>query len=99
MLLALLALAWLLGIAAAAFTNSDPAALLAASGLLGVVSFVLSPRASTLAYVAAGSALIFAAGWRYEATTPVESPVARFNGGEEISLRAIVSDAPQEQGT
>jgi competence protein ComEC len=99
MLLALLALAWLLGIAAAAFTNADPAASLAASGLLGVISFTLRPRASTLAYIAAGSVLIFAAGWRYDATTRGESPVARFNGGDVISLRAIVSDEPQEQGS
>jgi hypothetical protein len=43
MLLALLALAWLLGIAAASFTGADPAASLGAVGLLGVSSFALRP--------------------------------------------------------
>lgn len=98
MLLAFLALAWLLGIAAASFTAADPAAL-AACGLLGVASFALRPRWSTLAFIAAGSALIFAAGWRYESTVREESPVARFNDGAVVRLRALVTDEPDEQGT
>ena len=97
MLLALLALAWLLGIAAASFTAGDPAASLAAGGLLGVASFALRPRWSTLAFVAAGSLLIFVAGWRYESTVREESPVARFNDGAVVRLRASVTDEPDEQ--
>ena len=99
MLLALLALAWLLGIAGAAFTGADPAALLAAAGLLGVVSFALSPRWSTLTIIAAGSILIFAAGWRYETTVREPSPISRFNDGPAIRLRAVIADEPDEQAT
>ncbi|MGH2406385.1 MAG: ComEC/Rec2 family competence protein, partial [bacterium] len=99
MLLALLALAWLLGIAAASFTGGDTAATLAAGGLLGVASFTLRPRWSTLAFIAAGTSLIFAAGWRYESTVREESPVARFNDGPAVRLRALVTDEPDEQGT
>lgn len=99
MALAFLALAWLLGVAAAAFTAADPAGALAASGLLGVVSFALRPRSSTLALALAGSALIFAAGWRYEATQPRPPPVARFNDGPSVRLRAVVSDDPDERAS
>ena len=98
MLLAGLALAWLLGIAAASFTGADPAASLAAVGLLGVASFALRPGWSTLAFIAAGSVLIFAAGWRYESTVREQSPVSRFNDGPVVRLRGLVTDEPDEQG-
>ena len=98
MVLALLALAWLLGIAAASFTGADPAASLAAGGLLGVASFALRPRWSTFAFIAVGAVLIFAAGWRYESTVREESPVARFNDGAAVRLRALITDEPDEQG-
>src|SRR3990170_1769850 len=100
MILAFLALAWLLGIAAAAFTDADTAAAVAAAGLLGCVSFALRPRASTLVLIAAGVALIFTAAWRYESTTPSQSPtgVARFNDGKPDRLRAVVDAEPDDRG-
>jgi competence protein ComEC len=98
MTLAFLAFAWLLGIAAASFTGADPAATLAAGGLLAVVSFALRPCLGTIALIAAGFLLVFAAGWRYESTTPESSPIARFNDGDALRLRAVVSDEPEEQG-
>lgn len=98
MTLALLAFAWLLGIAAASFTGADPAAALAAAGLLGALSFALRPRLGTLALIAAGFVLIFAAGWRYESTIPQPTPIARFNEGDPVRLRAVVTDEPEEQG-
>jgi competence protein ComEC len=97
-LLAALALAWLLGVAAAAFTGGNPAATIAAIGLLGLITFAIRPRWSTLAFIAAGAALVLAAGWRYEATTRSEAPIARFNDGHAVALRALVSDEPEEQG-
>src|SRR6266540_4148817 len=106
MILAFLALAWLLGIAAASFTGADPAATLATAGLLGVVSFAIRPRWTTLALIAAASALVFAAGWRYESTVSQPSPIARFNCEdkspdpcETVRLRAVVTDEPDEQGS
>ncbi len=104
MTLAFLALAWLLGIAAAAFTDGDQPALLAAAGLLGAVSFVVRPRPVTLALIAAGATLIFAAGWRYDSTIPERSPLARLNCEQQGShcpparFRAVVSAQPDERG-
>ncbi len=106
MILAFLALAWLLGIAAASFTGADPAATLAAAGLLGVTSFAIRPRWSTLALIAAGFVLVFAAGWRYESTMPQPSHIAFLNCKEDtpelckpVRLRAVVTDEPDEQGS
>lgn len=99
MTLAFLAVAWLLGLAAASFTGADPAATFAAAGLFGVVSFTRRPRWSTLALIAAASALVFTAGWRYESTVPEPAPIARFNDTDPVRLRGIVSDEPREQGS
>ena len=98
MALAFLAFAWLLGIAAASFTDADPAATIAAAGLLAAVSFAVRPRLGTLALIAVGCVLVFGAGWRYEATVPQPSSVARLNDGSAVRLRAVVSDEPEEQG-
>ena len=101
MTLAFLALAWLLGIVAAAFTGADPAAALAAAALLAAVSFALRPRPATLALVAAGTALVFLAAWRYESTQPTDPPtgIARYNDGPAIRFRAVVDDEPDDRGT
>ncbi len=100
MTLAFLALAWLLGIAAAAFTTADPAASLAAAGLLAAASFALRPRPSTLPLIAAGAALVFLAAWRYESTLPPDVPagIALRNGGSPDRFRAIVDSEPDDRG-
>jgi competence protein ComEC len=102
---AFLAVAWLLGIAAAAFTEGDPAASVAAAGLLGVVSFARWPRPATLALVASGAVLIFAAGAKYESTVPEPSPIAQLNCDDPdasdckpVRLRAMVDAEPDDQG-
>jgi len=99
MIPAFLAIAWLLGIAAASFTGADTSASLAAVGLLGVISFAVRPRWSTLALIAAGSALIFVATWRYESTIPETSPIARFNDGESVRLRGVVNAEPEDRSS
>jgi competence protein ComEC len=99
MIAAFLAIAWLLGVAAAALTGADTAASAAAAGLLGAVSFALRPRWTTLVLVAAGVVLVFAAGWRYDSTKPEPSPIARFNDGDEVRLRAVISDEPDDRGS
>src|SRR5205809_1627836 len=96
---AFLAIAWLLGIAAASFTGADMSASLAAVGLLGVISFAVRPRWTTLALIAAGCALIFVATWRYESTIPETSPIARFNDGASAHPRAIVTAAPDARSS
>jgi len=100
MTLAFLTLAWLLGLAAAAFTGADPAAALAAAGLLAAASFALRPRPTTLALVAAGAGMIALAAWRYESTLPPDPPsgIARFNDGPALHFRAIVDGEPDDRG-
>jgi len=109
MTLAYLALAWFLGVAAAAFTGADPAGALAASGLLGLISFLLRPRPATLGFIAAGAVLIFAASWRYDSTVPEPGPITRFNcdtaagvvkdACQTVRLRAVVAATPDAQGS
>jgi len=100
-ILAFLALAWLLGIAAAAFSGAEPAAALAAAALLAAVSFALRPRPATLALVAAGTALVCLAAWRYESTQPTDPPtgISRYDDGPAIRFRAVVDDEPDDRGT
>lgn len=100
MILGGLAFAWLLGLAAAAFTDADPWAALAAASALSALSFALKPRPSTLAFIALAAALVFAASWRYETTAASEAPsgVARLNGGPEVRFRAIVAAEPAARG-
>lgn len=95
MALAYLALAWVLGVAAAAFTGGSAAASVAAIGLLGAVSFARRPRASTLLFIALGAVAVLLAGWRYEATAPPQTPygIAR-NNDSEVRFRATVSGEP-----
>jgi len=98
--LAALALAWLLGLSAAAFTDADPAATLAAVGLLGTATFAISPRPRTLVLIAVGATLIVGATWRYEETQPQPSPVSHLNDPDAtLTLRAIVDDEPTERTT
>lgn len=101
MILAFLALAWLLGIVTAAFTGADPSASLAAASALSALSFALRPRASTLVLAALGAALIFTAAWRYQSTLPPEEPtgIARYNDGPALTFRALVDGEPEDRGS
>src|SRR5437867_3588214 len=97
--LAYLALAWLLGLLVAASSNSDQGAALEAAGILGAASVSIRPRLSTLVLVVGGVALILGAGWRYQETIPSPGSIARFNDGQAVQLRAVISDEPRERGT
>jgi competence protein ComEC len=99
-ILGVLAFAWLLGVAAAAFTGADPWAALAAAAGLGALSFALRPRASTLALIALGAALIFAASWRYESTVPPAAPsgIAQQNDSDPVRFRALIVSEPDDRG-
>jgi competence protein ComEC len=100
-ILGALAFAWLLGVAAAAFTGADPWAALAAAAGLAAASFALRPRPSTLGLIALGAALIFAAAWRYNSTALPDTPpgIARQNDGDAVRFRALVAAEPDDQGT
>ena len=101
MTLAVLALAWLLGVVAAAYSGADPVAAVTAASLLGAVTFAVWPRAGTLVVVAAGVVLVAGATWRYEETTPsAEGTVAVYNGSEDdVRLRGVVDGEPDERAT
>lgn len=99
MSLALLALAWMLGIASAAYTSADPAVVLAASGLFSATLFAFRPRLESLIIAPLGVLLIFGAAWRYDATVPDEPPLAAVNDAGDVRLRGVVSSAPDEQGS
>ena len=113
MILGALAFAWLLGVAAAAFTGADLSAALAAAAGLAAASFALRPRASTLGFVALGAALIVAAAWRFDSTAPPDTPsgIASFNcrsedessGNSEdcsdILFRAVVAAEADDRGS
>ncbi|MBI4571448.1 MAG: ComEC/Rec2 family competence protein, partial [Chloroflexi bacterium] len=94
--LAFLAAAWLLGTAAAATTNAETGAAVAAFGLLGALAFALRPGALTLVVVLISGLVILGATWRYEATVPTLAPdsIARLNDGGPIRFRAVVDDEP-----
>jgi len=99
--LAFLALAWLLGVAAAALTGAETAASVAAASLFAAVFFAARPRLSTLAICAFGAALIFVAAEHYQDTVPAQAPdsIARFNEGNDLRVRAVVSEEPEERET
>ena len=101
MILAFICLAWLLGLAATAYTGSDPAATLAAIGLLGAVTLAMRPQASALLAVIAGTAVIALAGWRYDASVPTVPPdaIQYHNDGEEVRFRAVIDEEPQPRTT
>ncbi|HXG36616.1 MAG TPA: ComEC/Rec2 family competence protein, partial [Dehalococcoidia bacterium] len=101
MILGYLGLAWLLGIAAAAFLDADPLASLAAASLLAAITAAFRPRPRTLLLAMLGIALVLLAGWGYEATLPSPSAggIAVYNGQDAVRFRALVDDEPEERGS
>ena len=101
MILGFLSLAWLLGIAAAAFSDTSPWAILAAASLLAAASFAYRPRASILLLSAVGVGLVIAAAWRYDSSLPPDQPagIAAYNDGPALRFRALVNGEPDERRT
>jgi len=101
MILAYLAFAWLLGLAAAAFTDVNPWASVAAASLLAAASLGYRPRPSTLLAVAVAAAFIVTVAWRYQSTLPPETPsgIALYNDGNAVRFRALVTGEPDESLT
>ena len=101
MILAFLAFAWLLGIAAGAYTGSEPAAAVAAAGLLCAMTFALRPRPATIVALAVSVLVVLLGAWRYSGSVPTVPPnaIQLMNGGDEARLRAVVDDEPQVRST
>lgn len=95
--LAFLAVAWLIGIIAAAATNGETGAAVGAFGLLGALAFAYRPGALTLVLVLLSGLVILTATWRYQATEPSLPPdsIARLNDNDyPVRFRAVIDDEP-----
>lgn len=104
MAVAYLALAWLLGVAAAAWADGDWWAVVAAAALLGVVSVAVRAAARRPAgtslqrfalLVTFGVPAVLLGGWRYAGAGEPDVSLAAFNGSE-VTMRAVVSEEPSE---
>ena len=95
---AILAVAWLLGIATAAHTGADPVASIAAASLLGAATFAWRPRLHTLLVLPLAFVLVFVALARYDATTPAaDNGLISLAGSGEVRLRGEVGEEPQDR--
>ncbi len=110
MTVAYLALAWLLGVAAAAWADGAWWAVVVAAGVFGVASAVIwaaarrpggkaLPRFAVLACI--GVSVVLLGGWRYANTGEPDVSLGQFNSTEEetkpdVTLRAVVSEEPTE---
>ncbi|MEX1193740.1 MAG: DNA internalization-related competence protein ComEC/Rec2 [Dehalococcoidia bacterium] len=101
MITAVLALAWLLGVVAAASTGADPAAAVVVASLLAGATFALRPRPATFLVIAAGILLVAGASWRYDATQPstVGTVAAHNDADGAVTLRGVIDDEPDERAT
>jgi competence protein ComEC len=103
MALAYLALAWLLGVAAAAWADGDWWAVVAAAVVFGAASVVwrararqgwgLSPR--TIVLFSFGISAVLVGGWRYASVGGADVSLERLNGSD-VTIRAVVSEEPTE---
>jgi competence protein ComEC len=101
MILGYLALCWLLGMAAAAFTQGNSWAIAAAALLAAIVPLVTPRSLLALLWAAMAAALLVSGGWLYQSRLPSDEPqgIARYNDGDAVTLRAVVSGEPDERGT
>jgi competence protein ComEC len=100
MILGYLALCWLLGMAAAAFTQGNPWAIATAALLAAVVPLVTPRSLLALLWAAMAAALLVGGGWLYQSSLPSPQPqgIARYNDASAVILRAVVSGEPDERG-
>lgn len=112
--LAFLALAWLLGTAAAALSSGDWRAIAGTAVGLGVVGVAVgiwpgvrgrpgkrrSPLqlATTVVLISAGVSLVLLAGWRFDAAAGPDLSLARLNGST-VTLRGVIGDEPEARDT
>jgi competence protein ComEC len=101
MILGYLALCWLLGMAAAAFTQGNPWAIATAAFLAAIVPLVTPRSLLALLWAAMAAALLVSGAWLYQSSLPSGEPqgIARYNDGDAVTLRAVVSGEPDERGT
>ena len=81
MILGYLALCWLLGMAAAAFTQGSPWAIAAAAAPAAIVPLVTRRSAVALLWAAMAAGLLVGGAWLYQSSLPSAEPqgIARYN--------------------
>jgi hypothetical protein len=100
MVVALLAFAWIVGVAAAAYTGADGTAIPAAAALALLSAFVVLPRRSILLASPFVLAIVVLAFVRYEDTVPNPNQgVGHLNGSGTVTLRGVVDSAPSDRPT
>jgi len=101
MILGYLAMCWLLGMAAAAFTQGNPWAIAAAAILAAIVPLVARRSAVALLWAAMAAALLVGGAWLCQSSLPSGEPqgIALYNDGPAVRLRAVVSGEPDERGS
>jgi hypothetical protein len=101
MILGYLALCWLLGMAAAAFTQGSPWAIAAAAAPAAIVPLVTRRSAVALLWAAMAAAFLVGGAWLYQSSLPSGEPqgIAGYNDGPTVHFRAIVSGEPDERGS
>jgi competence protein ComEC len=100
MVAALLAFAWLLGVAAAAFTGGGTAALVASAALSVLISFAAYPSRSTLFAAPVMATVVGVAFLLYGASAPdPDQGLTRLNNSGDVTLRGTVDDLPADWPT
>jgi len=99
MILAYLALAWLLGVGVMAATG-EPWAVAAAAALAPLALLLTRRSWRALPWAVLAAALLIGGAWRYDATLPPTQPqgIALLNEGKDDTFRAVVSGEPDERG-
>jgi len=108
MILGYLALCWLLGMAAAAFTQGNAWAI-ATAALFAAVAPLIARRAPVaLLWAATAAALLVGGAWLYQSSLPSPEPqgIALYNvdpdaksDADPVRFRAVVSGEPDERGS
>jgi len=101
MILGYLALCWLLGMAAAAFTQGSPWAIAAAAAPAAIVPLVTRRSAVALLWAAMAAGLLVGGAWLYQSSLPSGEPqgIALYNDGSAVRFRAVVSGEPDGRGS
>jgi len=101
MILGYLALCWLLGMAAAAFTQGNPWAIAAAALLAAIMPLASRRPAVAVLWAATAAALLVTGAWLYQSSLPSAEPqgIALYNDGPAVRFRAVVSGEPDERGS
>jgi competence protein ComEC len=107
MAVALLAIAWLVGLTAAAFSDGDWLGIVGAASFVAAASFAYITRPKrrrrwnlgTLAIIVLAVVTVFLAGWRYTSADGSDLSLARYNNRGDVHLRGVITSDPDYRET